>query len=300
LCATISRWLRVSQDSGALEGAGGVTLPLAYGELSVGDALELAALKELIEKRAGVRCGQYKEKCLRRRIAVRMRARGVHTYGDYARLLDSEEEESRRLVDTITINVSKFFRNREVWEIVREAVVPALFAVPDDVVRIWSAGSASGEEAYSMAMMLLEHAERTGQPPTRFRIVGTDIDAASLTAARMAEYGAFAFSETLPEEKSRWFEWDRAWRVRPAVQSLVTFERHDLMRDPFPAGQRLIFCRNVIIYFERSAQELLLERLHDALVPGGFLVLGKVETLLGRAVPGFRAISARDRVFERV
>jgi chemotaxis protein methyltransferase CheR len=273
-------------------------LPLATGELSDGDAAELQALKRVIGTHAGLDCDGYKEKCLRRRIAVRMRARSVHTYAGYAELLAADPAESQRLLDAITINVSKFFRNSEVWDAFRLHVVPLLFALPGPV-RIWSAGVAGGEEAYTVAMILQEHAEALGEDAGRFRILGTDIDRASLAAAARAEYGAFAMTETPETARERWFDFDGSWRVRPEIRAMVEFEYLDLMRDGYPPDQHLILCRNVIIYFERALQERLFVGFQRALTPGGHLVLGKVEALFGPAAGRFVPVASRERVFRR-
>ena len=274
-------------------------LPLAQGELSDSDAAELLALKRQIQAQVGFVCDGYKEKCLRRRIAVRMRARGVHTYAAYGRLLQQESPEYERLVDTLTINVSKFFRNPEVWDVVREQVAPALFArVP--VIRVWSAGTAAGEEAYTAAMLLHDYASAHGHSIHRFRILGTDIDRESLAFARRAEYADFAMTDIDPGVRDRWFEHDGNYRLKPAARQHVRFDTLDLIRDPYPHGQHLIFCRNVIIYFERAVQETLFQRFHEALAPGGFLVLGKVEALFGSATTMFQAVANRQRVFRRL
>lgn len=275
-----------------------VVLPLAQGDLSERDALELARLKELIRDRVGFHCHDYKEKCLRRRIAVRMRACGVHSYGDYAELLEGDAGERARLIDVITINVSKFFRNAEAWAVVRRNVVPELYRLPWPEIRIWSAGCATGEEAYSMAMVLLEYAEDHGEDASRFRILGTDIDAASLALARRAEYGAFSFSETPAADRARWFD-EGTGRVRADVRRMVEFASHDLIQEPAPVPQHLILCRNVVIYFERDAQQRLFRQFGQTLEPGSFLVLGKVESLFGPVAAQFRPVAGRERVFRR-
>lgn len=272
---------------------------LAYGQLTEQDSDELAALKRLLEDRLGFVGTGYKEKCLRRRIAVRMRARAVHRYADYAALLDADEDERRRLLDTLTINVSKFFRNAEVWQLLRTKVLPDIARAPGRDVRIWSAGSAAGEETYSLAILLLELARERTLDLGRFRIVGTDIDRTILDLAGRAEYGDFAFGELDPALRERWFEGPRRDRLKSEVRRLVTFEPLDLIRDPFPEQQHLILCRNVIIYFERAVQEMLFRRFHDSLAAGGYLVLGKVETLYGEMSRSFRAISSRERVFQK-
>ena len=275
-------------------------LPLAHGELDAEDARELQALKAQIRIASGFLCEGYKEKCLRRRIAVRMRARGVHRYGDYASLLTGDTDEYARLLAAVTINVSKFFRNAEVWDTLRAVVMPALFALPDREIRIWSAGAAGGEEAYSLAMLVLEYAESTGNVAAaeRFRIVGTDIDSQILEIARRGEYPELAFAETAPETRERWFTGPRAATVRDEVRTLVSFDKGDLLREAPPAAHHLILCRNVVIYFERGVQEELFARFADALAPGGFLLLGKVETLFGSAAPRFRVLANAERLFQ--
>jgi len=277
-------------------------LPLAYGELPADDARELDSLKGYIEASGGFLCTGYKERCLRRRIAVRMRARGTHRYAEYEALLRRDPAEYQRLLDTVTINVSKFFRNPEVWRALEQHVLPTLFQHDGGEVRVWSAGCAGGEEPYTVAIMLQEYAERHGLQARvdRFRIRATDIDRESLAAAGRAEYGDFAFTEAPDGMRQRWFEGPRQARLRPEIRQRVQFETVDLLRDRLPSGQNLVFCRNVIIYFEREVQEELFQRFHEALAPGGFLVLGKVETLFGPAATAFRAVANRERIFRKV
>ena len=274
-------------------------LPLAHGDLSERDAAELRALKQQIQSSVGFFCEGYKERCLRRRIAVRMRARAVHTYAEYGALLSADPAEYETLVDALTINVSKFYRNPEVWEMLSRRILPELCALPDPVIRIWSAGTASGEEAYSASIMVQEYAHAHGEDISRFEILGTDIDRDSLAYADRAEYTDFAMTDIDAELADRWFDHDGVHRLRPAARRNVRFDTLDLIRDPFPADQHLIFCRNVIIYFERAVQEDLFARFHDALVPGGILVLGKVEALFGSPAGLFQSLANRQRIFRR-
>lgn len=275
---------------------------LAHGELNAQETREFEALKALIESR-GFRCGNYKERCLRRRIAVRMRARGSHRFADYVDVLEADPTEYQRLLDTITINVSKFFRNAEVWRALEKTVVPRLFELDAPAVRVWSAGCAGGEEPYTLAILLREYAERTGnlRRLDRFRILATDIDRESLAAAARAEYGDFSFTEIDPAVRDRWFEADGpARRLKEEIRSRVEFRPLDLLRSAFPTERHLILCRNVIIYFERSVQEALFTRFRTALAKDGFLLLGKVETMFGIAAPRFRALAHRERIFTAV
>lgn len=275
-------------------------LDLARGELGPVDARELELLKRQIERESGFFCGGYKDRCLRRRLAVRMRARGIHRYGDYASLLRSDPGEYEKLLAALTINVSKFFRNLEVWEIVAERVVPALFELDLPEIRIWSAGSSSGEEAYTIAILLREYAERERllRKIRRFRIVGSDIDVGILERARRGVYGDMAFGEIPAEMREKWFVGEDRNEIRPEIRGMVEFEELDLLRDPLPREQHLVFCRNVTIYFEREAQESFMTRLHGSLAKGGYLVLGKVETIMGPLARKFGAISQRERIYQ--
>lgn len=265
---------------------------------------EFEELTRKISRDRGFACASYKEKCLRRRIAVRMRARGVHTYHDYARVLDSDSGEYDRLLDALTINVTKLFRNWSVYESLVEHVIPVLWTSERGPIHVWSAGCSSGEEPYSLAILFHRYAALHGELDrlSRVDIVGTDIDRASLTAAERGQYSESAFDETPAELRERYFSARTPFTIAPAVRRIVRFERRDLL-DEFPAtegGFDLISCRNVLIYFDRETQEQLLARFHDALAPNGFLLLGKVETLLGAVRSRFAAVDARERIFRRV
>lgn len=258
-----------------------------------------AALTAKISGERGFGCGSYKEKCLRRRIAVRMRARAVHDYTSYARLLDSDPAEYEKLLDALTINVTKLFRNNEAYQAIAREVLPVLWTMPASELKVWSAGSSSGEETYSLAILFHRHIEQHGH--RKVRIVGTDIDRASLAAAERGEYAEAAFVETPADLRQRYFEGDPPRKVGPEPRELVRFERRDLLREPPPAhGMHLVVCRNVLIYFDRDSQERLFRTFHEALTPGGFLVLGKVETLLGPARALFQTVNARERIFRRL
>lgn len=259
------------------------------------------ALAEKISRDRGFGCASYKEKCLRRRIAVRMRARGVHRYNDYAALLDLDDTEYERLLDALTINVTKLFRNWSAWQSIETHVVPALWDLPARQARIWSAGCSSGEEPYSLAILFHRHAMRLGDGDLardRVHILGTDIDRDSLEAARRGAYEPPSFADTPDEIRRAYFSREAPHAVGAEARALVRFERRDLIQEPPPSGPlNLITCRNVLIYFDRDTQEALFHRFHAALAPGGFLVLGKVETLLGPTRALFTPVDARERVF---
>jgi chemotaxis methyl-accepting protein methylase len=133
------------------------------------------------------------------------------------------------------------------------------------------------------------------------RILGSDIDRESLNAARRGQYEELAFADTPPELRRRYFSPTAPFTVVDELRPLVSFERRDLLGEaPPPGGHHLVTCRNVIIYFDRASQEALFQRFHEALVPGGFLVLGKVETLLGPARALFAPVESRERIFQKL
>lgn len=262
---------------------------------------EFAALTAKIARDRGFGCASYKDKCLRRRIAVRMRARGVHTYGDYARVLDGDAAEYDRLLDALTINVTRLFRNWETYQAIADKVIPSLWSSTSSTIHVWSAGCSSGEEPYSLAALFHRYAQgrgATSRLAARVRVLGTDIDARSLAAAEAGAFEEGDFADTPDELRERYFSSAPPFTVIPDVRRLVRFEKRDLLSEPAPAGQHdLIVCRNVLIYFDRDTQERLFDKFHRALAPGGFLVLGKVETLLGTARTRFAAVDGRERIF---
>jgi chemotaxis methyl-accepting protein methylase len=226
----------------------------------------------------------------------------VASYADYAALLDADGGEYDRLLDALTINVTKFFRNWGTFATLQRTIIPALWAQSNSALNVWSAGCASGEEAYSLAVLFRHHAAAAGasERAHRVRVLGTDIDRDSLAAAARATYSAAAFGDTPPDLRASYFSAGSPAAVDPEVRALVRFKLHDVIRDAAPADQDLIACRNVIIYFDRPTQEALFERFHAALVPGGYLVLGKVETLLGDWRARFSSVDARERIYQRV
>jgi len=259
-------------------------------------------LAEKITRESEFRCTNYKDGCVRRRIAVRMRARGAATYAQYGDLLDRDSGEYERLIDTLTVNVTKFFRNPNTFAVLAQRVIPDLWRrVPP--ISVWSAGSASGEEAYSFAALFHEHARAVGELTRlgRVSVVGSDIDRRSLDAANRATYLPASFTDTAPELLDRLFPKLGATRtVLPAIRAITRFERRDILsQPPIPGSFDLIACRNVVIYLDRTTQEMLVDSLFDSLRPGGYLIMGHVETIFGRARRHLVPVDVRERIYHR-
>ncbi|MEO7362115.1 MAG: protein-glutamate O-methyltransferase CheR [Gemmatimonadaceae bacterium] len=256
---------------------------------------DFAELLRKIERERSVPCAGYKDRCLRRRVGVRMRATGMHTFPDYARLLDTASGEWEKLLAALTINVTRFFRDDAVFAALENQAYPLLRETFSGTLDVWSAGCSHGQEPYSLAMGL---AETVGVE--RFRIEATDVDVGSMAATRAASYPELIAGEIPAERRARWMNPGDPAVVKSELRARVQVLRHDLLRDVMPVQRfHLICCRNVIIYFSREAQATLFDQLYNALMPGGILVLGKVETLIGPARDKFAALNLRERLFRR-
>jgi chemotaxis protein methyltransferase CheR len=262
-----------------------------------------AALARQISQGAGLAVESYKDKCVRRRIAVRMRACGVHTYADYQALLDRSPSEYERLRDALTINVTRFYRNAETWNLLRRDLIPRLCAPAFGEIRVWSAGCSSGEEAYTFAILAAEHLDRTGRSGELDRLVvdATDVDRLSLERAKAARYRPENLTEMPPELAERYLEpAGSELQVVERVRSRVFVRRLDLNAGRPPRRDyHMVVCRNVLIYFDRPMQERVFQIFTDSLAPGGYLVLGKVETLFGAVRDRLILVDPRERVYRR-
>ena len=259
-------------------------------------------LAEKITRESEFRCTNYKDGCVRRRIAVRMRARGAATYAQYGDLLDRDSSEYEHLMDALTVNVTRFFRNPNTFAVAAQRVVPELWR-RGSRIDVWSAGSASGEEAYSLAALFHEHARARGELERlgRVSVVGSDIDRGSLDAAKRATYLPASFTDTAPELLDDLFPKDGERRtVLPAIRAITRFERRDILREAAAACSfDLIACRNVVIYLDRATQEVLVDMLFNSLRPGGYLIMGHVEAIFGKARRNLVPVDIRERIYHK-
>jgi chemotaxis protein methyltransferase CheR len=276
--------------------------PLGPSPLDLGDAQAWEALKERIIELTGWDLHRFKENYLKRRVTARVRALGLGAWGDYAvRLADPVELEKLR--DRLTVNVTEFFRDGDVWQELEQVLMPALAAQaagrPGAELRIWSAGCSSGEEPYSLAILAQEAAAQQRPKPT-VRILASDLDEAILAKAKEGRYPEQSLAALSPQRRGEYFAPDGAlWSVQPKLRESIVFRRHNLFADPPPPELDLVLCRNVMIYFSRDLQQKLLRGFHAALRPGGYFVTGKTETVLGPVRSLWKPISARARVFQK-
>jgi two-component system, chemotaxis family, CheB/CheR fusion protein len=242
----------------------------------------------------------YKRTSLMRRVRHRMDQAGYTTFEEYLDVLQASSDEFASLFNTILINVTAFFRDPEAWEFVRAEVIPRMLAErgPGDPIRVWSAGCASGQEAYTLAMLL---AEALGPDAyrQRIKIYATDIDEEALTEARAASYDAKAV-ESVPEDLlARYFEQVNGRYVfHKDLRRAVIFGRNDLVKDAPISRVDLLVCRNTLMYLNAETQRNVLGRLRFALAPQGTLFLGHAEMLLSHG-ERFAPLNLKNRIFRK-
>ena len=261
-----------------------------------------AALREtllFLRTRTGSDFTYYKRATIVRRIARRMQINEVKSLPDYLGFLRTHPGEAGALLQDLLISVTNFFRDRDAFAAV-EARVPALFAGkgPNDTVRVWSAACATGEETYSLAMLLAEHARTLDYPP-QIQVFGCDLDEQAVQTARAGLYPLTIAADVSEARLERFFvKTTRGYQVRRELRETVLFAQHDLLRDAPFSRMELVSCRNLLIYLDRPAQARALEVFHFALKPEGLLFLGSAETV-GEEQALFTALDKKHCLFTR-
>jgi chemotaxis protein methyltransferase CheR len=261
----------------------------------------LAEILALLRERRQFDLQNYKDRCIRRRIAKHLRARGARDVAGYLPRLAGDDRELDLLVEALAIHVSRFFRDPEVFRRLESQVLPGLYArlraAGRTELRLWSAGCAEGEEAYSLALLVGALAP-PGLPTT---IQATDASEPALAQARAGLYAGDHLVE-VPEllRAACFHEEGGRYRLEPRIRRMVEFRCHDLLTaDPYPPAD-LILCRNVLYYFSQEEQARILCRFAAALPVGGVLVLGRTETLPRTEGPLFGAEFAGERIYRRL
>jgi two-component system CheB/CheR fusion protein len=261
---------------------------------------EFTRLLDYLKATRGFDFGAYKVSTLMRRVQKRMREVGVRSYAEYIDYLEVQPNEFGPLFDTVLINVTAFFRDPEAWQFLGEHILPRIVRekAPDVPIRIWSAGCATGEEAYTLAMLL---AEAVGEEDfrKRIKIYATDADEEALIAARQGTYNERDVAGIPSDLLEKYFETSGSRRVfRNELRRCLIFGRHDLIQDAAISRLDLLVCRNTMMYFNTEAQERILARFHFAVNRTGYLFLGKAETLLSHN-SNFKPVELKHRVFSR-
>jgi two-component system CheB/CheR fusion protein len=249
--------------------------------MSESEDLKFDRLLQFLQQQRGFDFTGYKRPSLMRRVARRMQVAGVDGFDNYIDYLEVHPEEYAQLFNTILINVTSFFRDEAAWEYVKQEVVPQLLQAKgqNDHVRIWSAGCASGQEAYTIAILF---AEAMGPEAFRERVkvYGTDADEEALNQARLAGYTQKDLEAVDPQLVQRYFEAAGGrYTFRPDLRRAVIFGRHDIVQDAPISRLDLLVCRNTLMYFNAETQARILQRFHFALNSdgngNGYLFLGR-------------------------
>jgi chemotaxis protein methyltransferase CheR len=267
------------------------------------DGREFTFLLDKIRRNRNLDFSEYRRPVLERRIQHRLYQTRCTTYWDYIMLLNREPGEYDRLMETLTIKVSGFFRDPRVFELLGNMIVPEIISRNQagivKKIRAWSCGSAFGQEAYSLAILFYE---ALGQRLNDFdiQILATDIDKNTLAEAQWGSYDRKALNKISPLLLFKYFtRTGNRYIVNDRVRSLVKFRYHDIVTGNTISGLDLVLCRNLLIYFQKELQEKILHKLHTALNPGGFLVIGNTESIPPPMRELFDVVSLRERIYRK-
>ena len=253
-------------------------------------AADFRRVQELIKTRAGIDLGTNKQSLVYGRLARRLRALQVQDFGEYLSLVeDASSDEAGRFVNAITTNVTEFFRENHHFEYLAKTVLPALWRQTGTRrARFWSAGCSTGEEPYSLAMTVSENMPPPGTGNWDIKILATDLDTDVLAHASEGIYAADRVEKIPAPRLHKFFRRagsDGAHQVSPELRSLVTFKQLNLMEPwPMQGPFDVIFCRNVVIYFDDATKRGLVQRYRDLLGDTGYLMLGHSESLVGSSI----------------
>ncbi|HOJ75136.1 MAG TPA: protein-glutamate O-methyltransferase CheR [Phycisphaerae bacterium] len=265
-------------------------------------------MAELLRSR-GIDLSGYRRSMLERRLEARMAALGISDPDAYLDRLASDPAEHDRIIEAISINVTSFFRNPVVWEILAQSVLRPMIeeklAARQREIRVWSAGCASGEEAYSVAILLHEIL-RSELSSWKLHIFATDLSEEALRTATQAVYPRERMENTRLGILDQYFTVKNGlYELRPFVRRMVWFSRDDLTSSRAAPAESvygtfdLVLCRNVLIYFARPLQERVLDKLTRSIVQGRYLVLGESEVLDANNRHGLRVVDRRNRIYQK-
>ncbi len=270
-------------------------------KLSQKDLEDFESLLDYLKRSRGSDFTGYKRQSLMRRVLRRMQMVGISGFSEYQVYLEVHPEEFADLFNTILINVTSFFRDKDAWDYLSQEVVPKILELKKggEIIRIWSAGCASGEEAFTIAMLMIEALGEEGFK-NRVKIFATDIDEATLTQARMASYTPKDMESVPKELREKYFQISGGTYVfRPDLRRSIIFGRHDLVQDAPISHLDLLVCRNTLMYFNAETQTKVLARFHFALKDTGYLFLGRAELLLTHASL-FTPVNLKHRIFKKL
>jgi chemotaxis methyl-accepting protein methylase len=268
---------------------------------------EFTFLLDKIMRNRNIDFRQYRPQVLKRRIRHRLHLTGCDTFWDYILMLNKDPQEYDRLIECLTIKESEFFRDSKVFDLLGGMIIPEVISQKQArgarYIRAWSCGAAFGQEAYSIAILFCE-ALGSGLNDFDIKILATDIDKNALEKAPWGSFDSRALRNMKAHLLFKYFsQFQNGNKVRYTVsdeaRALVTFKRHDVLSGSLNPSVDLVLCRNLLIYFQKELQEKALRNLHASLNPGGFLILGKTETITPQMLDYFEVVDLRERIYRK-
>ncbi len=261
---------------------------------------DLKEITEFVHKKRGLNLSYFKPAFLSRRIGVRMKMLNMTSSSQYAELLNSDLDEVGTLYDSLSINVTKFYRDKKVWQVFGNKIIPDLLkdSKISEKSRIWSCGCASGEEPYSLAIMF---SEALDNPKNKIKIQATDINSHALRNAKKGVYTVDNLKNLDALLITKYFKKidSTKYQVIDEIKDLVSFNLADITTFPI-SYLDVIFCRNLLIYYGKEAQDLIFKKFFTVLKPNSYLVLGMDETLWGHKLQySFLSLHPRDRIYQK-
>ena len=253
---------------------------------------------------------QYRINCLRRRVDVRLRALKIKGYEEYSFYLGENPEEYKKLLEVLTINVTEYFRDKDVWDVIGKEILPDIIEHSKvrglhgpHIIRAWSAGCSDGAEAYSLAISLSKLLEERFFIDFAVSIFATDIDDKSLQNATMGIYSKNIHLKNIDKNiLNEYFvkiDSDK-YAISDKLRVCAEFKHHDMILQKPLKTMDLITCRNVLIYFSRELQAQIIEKFHKSLRHGGYLVLGKTESIWGEITKKFSTVDQSNRIYRKI
>jgi chemotaxis protein methyltransferase CheR len=257
------------------------------GRIGMTNTMTYEVFIERIYRKTGIDLSGYKRPQMERRINSLMRSVHIENYNDYLGLLDKDAEHLRKFIDHLTINVSEFFRNPNQWQVLEQKIIPMLIQNNLEL-KIWSAGCSTGEEPYTLAMVLHEKF-----PNLRVKITAVDIDIEVLRKAKLGIYNHRSLVSTPPNYIKKYFtqENSETYRVKDEIKQKINFKQMNLLKDQFEKNYDLIICRNVVIYFTEETKSVLYKRFYEALKTKGILFTGSTEQIFQARELGFESVA---------
>jgi len=247
---------------------------------------QFEVFKKKINDLINIDLNLYKKNQMLRRITSLMKRNGFNSFDEYYAGLKTDKQLLDQFTNYLTINVSEFFRNPSQWEVLQKDILPNLKKGLNRPLNIWSSACSTGEEPYSMAMLL-----------TRFynlndiNILATDIDMSAIEKAKKGIYDEKAILKVPKEFINKYFEnYQKSYKIKDEIKKVVKFQRIDLLKDPFPKNMDLIICRNVIIYFTAEAKESIYKKFYESLNDNGILFVGSTEQIINPERYNFKSV----------